>query len=156
MAEFCNINPTDLAEDDDDDGLDYARGSPSKQRSLPGSVRAGAPVAFLKSMSSRGGSSQYGKLSGGTLASSGASNGRASGGGKSEWLDQQTTGNKRLKWLVGGAIALIIVLAIVGGVIGAVVGAKKQGSTSVLPKPPLLSSPPHPLAPPHPTAQELV
>ena len=147
MAEFCSIDPTRLADDDDDDGLDYARarGSPSKQRYLPGSVKAGAPVAFLKSMSARGGSGQYGKLVGGALAPSGVSNGGASGGGssdKSEWLDQQTTGNKRLKWLVGGAIALIIVLAIVGGAIGAVVGAKKSSSTSVLSRPPFSPSTP--------------
>ncbi|KZF23084.1 glycoside hydrolase family 17 protein [Xylona heveae TC161] len=49
---------------------------------------------------------------------------------KSEWLNQETSGNKRLKWIVGILLALIIIGAIVGGVVGGILGRKHNSSSS--------------------------
>lgn len=120
IADLGNIDPAALAEDDDD-GLEYEHSRP-KHHYLAGSMKGVAPNAFIRSIGSRDGSGQYGKLA--VAAPGGATP-------PSEWLDEQNAGNKRLKWLVGGAIVLIIILAVVGGAIGAVVGAKKSNVTSV-------------------------
>ena len=49
---------------------------------------------------------------------------------KSAWLSKQTSGNKRLKWIVGGVIVTVIILAIVGGVVGGVLTNRKNNSSS--------------------------
>jgi hypothetical protein len=49
---------------------------------------------------------------------------------KSDWLQQQSSGQKRLRWLVGIGIVVVVVIAIAGGVIGGVLGSKKSSSSS--------------------------
>ena len=56
---------------------------------------------------------------------------------KSEWLSGQTSGRKRLRWIVGTIIAVLIVGAIVGGVIG---GLKASRSHSSVPSTPASAS----------------
>jgi len=50
---------------------------------------------------------------------------------KSEWLDEQKSGSKRLRWIVGSVIALLILAAIVGGVVGGVLASKHSGGASL-------------------------
>ena len=47
---------------------------------------------------------------------------------KSEWLSRQTKGTNKMRWIVGSAIGVVVVLAIIAGVIGAVLGTKKSSS----------------------------
>ena len=49
---------------------------------------------------------------------------------KSEWLSRQTTGRRRMRWIVGILAAIIIIAAIVGGVVGGIKGNKSSGSTA--------------------------
>jgi len=49
---------------------------------------------------------------------------------KSEWLDKQRTGSKRLKWLVGSLLLFIILAAVVGGTTGGILGMKKDSPSN--------------------------
>lgn len=49
---------------------------------------------------------------------------------KSEWLSDQTSGRKRLRWIVGILIGLIVVAAIVGGIIGGIKASKNKKADS--------------------------
>lgn len=49
---------------------------------------------------------------------------------KSEWLDKQSSGKKRMKWIVGSVIGIIILAAVVGGVVAGVLASKKSSSGS--------------------------
>jgi exo-beta-1,3-glucanase (GH17 family) len=52
---------------------------------------------------------------------------------KSEWLDKQRNGGKKLKWIIGSIILLFVIAAVVGGTTGGILGMKKSesnGSTS--------------------------
>ena len=55
---------------------------------------------------------------------------RSSDPEKSEWLQHQSSGKKKLKWIVGGIIAVLIIAAIVGGVVGGVLSKKHSASSS--------------------------
>lgn len=109
VADMGHINPMDLA-DDDDDEFDFGATPSGQGHYVPGSIKSHLPATIPSSVTSRTGNGRYAKLSGVPVG----------GDEKSDWLDQQTTANKRLKWLVGSAVVTIIVLAIVGGAIGAV------------------------------------
>lgn len=60
---------------------------------------------------SRDASGQYGPVGALPMDQSGAE--------KSEWLSRQTSGRKRLRWIIGTLIALVIIGAVVGGAIAA-------------------------------------
>ncbi|KAK5076615.1 hypothetical protein LTR64_005905 [Lithohypha guttulata] len=47
---------------------------------------------------------------------------------KSEWLSRQTKGNNKMRWVVGGAIIVVVVLAVIGGIVGGVLSTNKSGS----------------------------
>lgn len=47
---------------------------------------------------------------------------------KSAWLSKQSTGSKRMKWIVGIILAIIIIGAIVGGVVGGILSRNGGGS----------------------------
>ena len=52
------------------------------------------------------------------------------GSEKSEWLNSQNSGRKRLRWVVGIIIALVVIGAIVGGVIGGLRAARSRDSST--------------------------
>ncbi|KAL9638679.1 MAG: hypothetical protein Q9164_001407 [Protoblastenia rupestris] len=49
---------------------------------------------------------------------------------KSEWLNSQTAGRKRLRWVVGVIVVIILIGAIVGGVIGGIKRSRSDGGDS--------------------------
>jgi len=49
---------------------------------------------------------------------------------KSEWLDKQSNGSKRLKWIVGSILLLILIAAVVGGTTGGILGMQKNSDSN--------------------------
>ena len=49
---------------------------------------------------------------------------------KSEWLTRQTSGRRRLRWIVGAILAIFIIAAIVGGVVGGIEASKSNNNHS--------------------------
>ncbi|RFU24077.1 hypothetical protein B7463_g12260, partial [Scytalidium lignicola] len=49
---------------------------------------------------------------------------------KSEWLSKQSHGSKKMKWIVGIALALLVIGGIVGGVLGGILSKKHSSSSS--------------------------
>ncbi|KAI9793558.1 MAG: hypothetical protein M1816_007991 [Peltula sp. TS41687] len=87
------------------------------------------------------GAGQYGPVpgGGGGGASGSGSGGNGFGSGsdlvveeKSEWLNRQHRGTRKLKWLVGIVIVILLAGAIAGGIVGGVLGSRRgnDGSTS--------------------------
>lgn len=70
----------------------------------------------------RDASGNYGQVPGGEAGRGGAE--------KSEWLNRQSSGNKRLKWIVGSIVAIVLIAAIVGGVVGGILSSKRSGGGS--------------------------
>lgn len=130
------INPQDVA-DDDDWGMTPAQqkrrsfvpfGSGSRDGTPPATAGAAAGAGVLAA-------------DGATRDASGQYNAVPTGDGsqpelvreKSDWLDRQNHGRKRLTWIVGSVIALVIIGAIIGGVLGSVLhkgGGSGGGSSS--------------------------
>lgn len=137
------INPNE-ADDDDDWGMGPRPTTQQKRRSfIPfggshNGSREGTPAATATAAAAIGTGAVAG--AGATAAARDASgNYNAVPGGsaeapelaneKSEWLSSQNHGNKRLKWIVGTILVLVIIGAVVGGVLGAVLNKnKKSGS----------------------------
>jgi len=136
-----------VIEDDGDEGLEYRhnkRGSllslgHHSDRNLPATAGAAATGGVLgavggilgkKSASGSGSGSgpQYNPVN--EYYGAGGNNyDLGKGAEKSEWLNKQSTGNKKLRWVVG----VIVVLAILGGIAGGVVGGilSKKHATQV-------------------------
>ena len=77
----------------------------------------------------RGGSAQYGPL----VGPGGGGGGGGSGSGsdeKSEWLSRQNNGKRKMRWLIGAAVALILIGVIVGTVLGVVLSQRNKDSSS--------------------------
>lgn len=134
------INPNDIA-DDGDDGLDVTDANHNRRSFLPfggnsrNASREGVPLAGAAAGGAVAGAGAAGMFSrdpSGKYAPVGAAADLGSDGHneKSEWLSKQSTGNKRLKWIVGTIIAIVIVGAIVGGVVGGVLAKKNSSSSS--------------------------
>lgn len=123
-AGFDAIDPRDIADDEEGDLSTWPPAKGKDGYAVPAaatSAGAGAGAGkFLKSVASRDPSGQYGQVP----------NGEGNHPEKSDWLSRQTSGNKRLKWMVGGLIALVIILAIVGGTIGSVLANKGSSSSA--------------------------
>lgn len=49
---------------------------------------------------------------------------------KSEWLNRQSRGNRKLKWLVGVVIVILLAGAVAGGIIGGVLGSRRGNNAS--------------------------
>ncbi|KAI9840177.1 MAG: hypothetical protein M1838_004187 [Thelocarpon superellum] len=56
--------------------------------------------------------------------------GAADAAEKSDWLNRQQGRSRRMKWLVGSAIVLIIIAAVVGAVVGGVIGSRKSTASA--------------------------
>ena len=142
------FDPNSIA-DDGDDGLEYRREHRSSMLSLghhsdrgitPGAAVAGAGAGA-------GGAAAAGGIMGtlGGLVGRNVAGNRTSpqydpvqnqyGGPndfdlgqpeKSEWLSKQSSGNKKLKWIVGILVAILIVGGIAGGVAGGILSHKNS------------------------------
>ncbi len=115
-----DIDPNQL-DDRDDDGMPSSarRGGPAG--AAAGGATAGGLLGTLggfvgkKSVPNTGSrdvSGNYGPVGGHS----------SDGGGveKSDWLNRQTSGRRRMRWIVGSLVLLVLVGAIVGGVIGGI------------------------------------
>lgn len=132
-----DINPNEI----EDDGDDYGAPPIKPRRSMLGLNGEGAATAAGGAAATGGILGALGGLVGKTAAGSngardpsgqyGAVPG-SSGPGvddgveKSAWLSKQTSGRRRLQWIVG----TIVVLAIIGGIVGGVIAALRSRSSS--------------------------
>lgn len=133
------INPNEIEDDGDDGMMEPVRrkksvlGMRTKSSSGAGGAAAGGAAAGgmigalggLVGKSNNGPRDPSGQY--GPVGTQGLDGGQAE---KSEWLNKQTTGRKKMGWIVGSLIVLVVIGAIVGGVIGGVKAANSRGSTS--------------------------
>lgn len=136
------IDPSTIADDGDDGMME-----PVPQRRSVLGMRT-------QSSSGTGGAAAGGTTAGGLLGALGGLVGKNNSGGpgardvsgqygpisrggidegneeKSAWLNKQTSGRKRLRWIVGIILVLVIIGAIVGGVIGGIKKAKSDKSSA--------------------------
>ena len=139
------IDPNDIA-DDGDDGLREPvtrrrsmlglKTASSSERGVPegavaGGAAAGGVFGVLGSLvgkknvvgnGARDPSGQYGPVARQGFDDAGVE--------KSEWLSRQTSGQNRLRWIVGTLIAILLVAAVVGGTVGGVEASKKHKSVA--------------------------
>ncbi|MCJ1395452.1 hypothetical protein MMC18_008338 [Xylographa bjoerkii] len=120
-----DIHPDDI-EDDGDDGITAPTAS---RRSAPHGAGAGGVLGGLGNMVNR-------RTAGGVLTPSGnykpvaAQVYDSSNVEKSEWLQSQTSGTKKLRWIVGTIIVLLLIGGIVGGVIGGLKASQNKNATN--------------------------
>ncbi|KAI4200321.1 MAG: hypothetical protein LQ346_002399 [Caloplaca aetnensis] len=133
----ADIDPNSI-EDDEDDMV----GRPLPQRrsmlglrshtdpaaAAPGSTAAGGVLGTFGGLVGRGNTST--RDTSGNYGPVGQSAFNDSRVEKSEWLSSQTSGRKRLRWIVGILIGLILVAAIVGGTIGGIKASKTHKAKS--------------------------
>ena len=103
---YDQFDPRDIADDGDDGVEEY---QPQRQSRFGRSAAAGAGTggAAAGVFAARDASGNYGPVPGGQNVNS-------AGGEKSEWLQKQSGGKKKMKWIVG-AIILFVILAAAGG-----------------------------------------
>ena len=143
-----DINPDEI-EDDGDDGMAPPLGQRrsflglgnQSERAIPNSAAAGAAGGAAtggvlgalgglvgKSNNSKNGardaSGQYGPVPGSSMGH-GLEDGAIE---KSPWLSKQTSGRKRIRWIIGILGLLILIGAIVGGVVGGLHNSKSSSS----------------------------
>lgn len=123
-----DIDPNQL-DDGDDDGMPPHVHRASPAGAAHGSAGAGGIMGALGGLvgkkntirhESRDTSGYYGPV-GGPVPNDG-------GIEKSDWLNRQTAGRKRLRWVVG----ILVALAAVGAIVGGVVGAMHHNSSSTI------------------------
>lgn len=150
------VDPNDIF-DDGDDGLEYGRnqqgrrsmlslgGSSSRSRDQTAAAAAGGAAGAAGLMGAIGGLSSAGRAGrdgGGqynavqnantSYQGPGASTydlGQGGGVEKSAWLEKQSSGSKKLKWMILGAVGLVLAAAIVLGVYFGVVKNHSGSST---------------------------
>ncbi|KAI9717559.1 MAG: hypothetical protein M1812_004700 [Candelaria pacifica] len=136
------INPEQIADDDDVFATPVTRrksmmslGRVSDHSNHGGAgtaVKGAAAGGILGAMLGRKGrsgpestrsanSGQYGPVAGGM-------DGSGPPAEKSEWLNRQTGGNRKMRWIVGILIVFLLVAVIVGAVIGGVLGSRKAAA----------------------------
>jgi exo-beta-1,3-glucanase (GH17 family) len=136
------VDPNSLTDDDGDGFEDQRRGSKKSRGRLAGAGAAGVGAAAAgaagTTAASKGGfkifdrrgaddeeeASNFAPLYPNTT------NNRSSDLEKSEWLDKQSTGSKRLKWIVGSLLLFVILAAVVGGTTGGILGMKKDSPSN--------------------------
>jgi len=135
------INPTEIA-DDGDDGITRPPQTVKRKSLLPfgsrtasrdgislaagAGVGAAAGAGAFTALGARDPSGNYGPVPSGGDGLGDSSDHVE----KSEWLNRQNHGNKRLKWIVGTILAIVVVGAIVGGAIGGVLSRKHSSNNS--------------------------
>ncbi|KAF2758987.1 glycoside hydrolase [Pseudovirgaria hyperparasitica] len=135
LAAGAHIDPNTI----EDDGEDFPPETSSRQR------RSMLPFAHRSTSQNGLGTAAAAGAVGGVAAGGAALSASHDAGGryapvgvldgaypneKSEWLEKEAHGRKRMKWLVGIAIGFIIIGAIVGGILGGVVFKGKSANTS--------------------------
>jgi exo-beta-1,3-glucanase (GH17 family) len=135
----ANIDPQNIADDGDDGfmpepkrksmlGMRGPSGNEAGTSTAAGGVAAGGIMCALGGLAGRKQKTQASSTAYDPLAHTGSGgSGDAEGHGvaeKSEWLSRQTTGNNKMRWVVGSAIGVVVVLAIVGGIVGGVLGSR--------------------------------
>ncbi|KAI9812321.1 MAG: hypothetical protein M1827_004770 [Pycnora praestabilis] len=141
------IDPDDIADDGDDGFAPQDSGRRSMlslgdhgsgrgvARGAAGGAAAGGILGALGGLVGRKGAASGGSRdasgSYGPVSGAGHSYSRSGDGiEKSEWLHRQTTGNKKMRWIVGTIIAILIIAAIAGGVVGGVLAARNNNSSN--------------------------
>jgi exo-beta-1,3-glucanase (GH17 family) len=130
-------------EDDGDDGLEYRHNANRSSmlslghhsdRNIPPSVGGGAAAGGVlgalgglvgRKASGTGGNPQYDAVQdpyGGANYDLGHE--------KSEWLSKQSSGKKRLRWIVIIIVGILILGGIAGGIVGGILSSNKSGSSS--------------------------
>ena len=132
-----DIDPNEI----DDDGDDYGVPPVRPRRSMLGLNNEGAATAAGGAAATGGILGALGGIVGKSTAGSNGARDRSgqygavpgsSGPGfddgveKSAWLSKQTSGRRRLQWIVG----TVVVLAIIGGIVGGVVAALRNRTSS--------------------------
>ena len=128
-------------EDDGDDGLEYRQHNRGSMLSLghatdrgPSAAGAAATGGVIGALGGLVGRKASGNPAGpqydAVHHAYGGANNYDLGEEKSEWLNQQSTGKKKLRWLLGIIVALIILGAIAGGVVGSILSKKNSSSSS--------------------------
>lgn len=118
------FNPSEIADDGDDGFIEDRPRQRRSMRGLTGAAAAGGAA---------GGGFRVNHVRHGTDPGYDSLNGNSRGRGdpeKSEWLDKQSSGSKRLRWIVGSILALVILGAIIGGAVGGVLANKHSSGSS--------------------------
>jgi exo-beta-1,3-glucanase (GH17 family) len=141
------VDPNSI-EDDGDEGLEYInrnRGSMlslghHSDRNVPSAAGAAGAAATGGVLGALGGlvgrkavgstGTQYNPVHD-AYGGAGANNyNLGNGEEKSEWLSKQSTGNKKLRWIVGILIVFLICGGIAGGVVGGILSKKSSSSSN--------------------------
>ena len=142
----ADINPQDIADDGDDGFMPVPKrkslrnmiGFSSRENTTTKAMVGGAAVpaagGFMGALGGLGGRKQAEPTAtqaydavpqpGQDQLAGSDQSAAAAAAEKSEWLSRQTTGRKKLRWIVGITIGVLILLAIVGGIVGGVLGAR--------------------------------
>lgn len=125
---YDEFDPRDIA-DDGDDGVQEYRSQRQSRFGRPTAAGAGAGAASGALFGARDASGNYDPVpeeQGGMGRSGGGGGGGV--GEKSEWLQKQSGGNKKLKWIVGSIIVIVILAGVAGAVAGVLLTRDNSGS----------------------------
>lgn len=130
--DFDAFDPNSIA-DDGDDGLEEHPRNRKSRRGLAAAAGLGGGAAAGAAAADKGGFKVFDVRRGNEEGSLDNLQRNGADPEKSEWLDKQSHGNKRLKWIVGSILLLIVIAAVVGGTTGGILGMKNadsKGSTA--------------------------
>ena len=136
--DYSSFDPSSIA-DDGDDGIESR---PRSKRSRKG-LSATAAGGGIAAAEAGNGSFKVFDVRHGNEGGDGYGNFPPRGRSdpeKSEWLDKQRNGSKRLKWIVGSIILLVVIAAVVGGTTGGILGMKNSNSNGSTTSPSSASS----------------
>lgn len=117
---YGHVNPNDIADDGDDGFEEQPRRHHGFVLPVGAAGTSAGTGAIMKAFSSRDPSGKYRPVFGRSQSGKEPE--------KSEWLREQSTGRRRLKWIVGSILGIIILGAVVGGTVGGVLGSRKSSS----------------------------
>lgn len=120
-----NFDPNNIA-DDGDDGLEDRPRSRKSRKGL--AAAAGLTGGAAAAEAGKGGFKVFDVRRGNEEGSFDNLPRNGNDPEKSEWLDKQSNGNKRMKWIVGSIILLVVLAAVVGGTAGGILGMRNSDS----------------------------